>query len=474
MPDADNYTQGTLKEISEAFLDFERDLNLLSREVAGVRFWERLRFPLHRSLLNPDETDVTDAGDHGIRMYLSGVSLFLRNVVVKNPFLSGDPELLFYGTGRRKKTDGEYADVVIDPILGDLQWRSLCLERPYKISHMRPAATENLKYTDLIEYAGTIAETLGIGTVSLTDTERSMLNHIADEFGARFGRRPPLPAAVQSDLSKRRIRLALYKRLLNRLDPKLALLVNSYFGRETFVEACQSSGVPVAELQHGAITNYHMGYSFPNNDKSVFPDYFFTYGEFWSEEVEFPIPEENVYVVGYPHMEQTYAQYADCQTSEQIVVVSQPSVGEDLSQLAATLSERVSLSDHLVYKLHPKEYDDWRERYPWLTDSGIEIVSEEPSLHQLFAESTAQIGVHSTALYEGLRFDLDTYLFECPGIDHMEYLVSNGYAETFSSGEEFSMLHGATDLFSERANSEHFFASDSVERFSSAVDDIIG
>jgi hypothetical protein len=206
----------------------------------------------------------------------------------------------------------------------------------------------------------------------------------------------------------------------------------------------------------------------------VFPDYFFSYGEFWSEAVDLPVPEENVYVIGYPHMEQTYEQYADCPTNEQIVVISQPSVGEELSRLAATLSDSARLSAPIVYKLHPKEYEDWRERYPWLTDSGVDIVSEEPSLYQLFAESTAQIGVHSTALFEGLRFDLDTYLFEQLGVGAVEYLLSNGYAETFGSAEEFSTLYRGTDPFSPRVDTEHFFASDSVERFRSAVDDIIG
>jgi hypothetical protein len=39
--------------------------------------------------------------------------------------------------------------------------------------------------------------------------------------------------------------------------------------KQTFVEACQAEGVPVVELQHGVVTNYHMGYSYPYEDKTA-------------------------------------------------------------------------------------------------------------------------------------------------------------------------------------------------------------
>ena len=60
----------------------------------------------------------------------------------------------------------------------------------------------------------------------------------------------------------------------------------------------------------------------------------------------------------------------------------------------------------------------------------IEVISD-PSvgIYRLFSESTTQIGVYSTAIFEGLAFGLKTYILDAPGKEYMQDLYQKGYAQ---------------------------------------------
>jgi hypothetical protein len=231
------------------------------------------------------------------------------------------------------------------------------------------------------------------------------------------------------------VKFPIYRQLVRQVDPDLAVLVVSY-GRETFIEACQEEGVPVVELQHGELSEYHMGYHYPNGPKRHFPDYFLAFGEFWTSAADFPIPEERRLPVGYPFLERRAERYASVGAERQVVFLSQGEPGVRLSRFAAEFAAR----DHdwtVVYKLHPGEYSRWRQEYPWLEGAPLRVVdTSDPPLYKLFAQSSAQVGAYSTALYEGLQFDLDTYVVDVPGIECVRGLFDAGGATLVRSAEE--------------------------------------
>lgn len=460
------------ESLRKNFLEMETDLDLLDETVAGVHFWERVRFFVYKQLLTSlDISDETGGDDTGASQYLSGLGLLLRNAVEtnRNPFLASEADLLFYGKGRRKHLDdGLWWDIYIDPILDRINSSAVCLERPFNLSHAQPEKSERLRYTDVILYTGTLLQKLGL-KAPVTEAESALLERTESEIHSRFGIRVPVERMVRDDLAHRRVRLPLYRRVIRQINPDLAFLTSSYNGRETFVEACQAEGIPVVELQHGVITKYHMGYSYPHNDKNVFPDYFFSFGDYWSESVDLPLPDEHVIPIGYPFLDKRASEYQHVQTREQIIIISQPPYAESLSQFAVELSELEAVDSAVIYKLHPKEYADWEEQYPHLINSTVEISAGEPSLYELFAESHTQIGVSSTALYEGLRFGLDTYILNASGSVQMEYLLSNGHATLLHSAKEYLTARTANDDGT-NVDNEFFFSQNAIENFSSAVE----
>jgi hypothetical protein len=118
--------------------------------------------------------------------------------------------------------------------------------------------------------------------------------------------------------------------------------------------------------------------------------------------------------------------------------------------------------DHeVVYKLHPGEYDRWEDEYPWLAESSVRVIDEpEPPLYRLFAESAAQVGVGSTAVYEGLCFDLNTFVFNLSGSNVLQPLVDNGVASSIDEVDDLIM--GLQSNESGSFDRERFFKSNSV------------
>jgi hypothetical protein len=204
--------------------------------------------------------------------------------------------------------------------------------------------------------------------------------------------------------------------------------------------------------------------------KSTFPDYYFAWGDFWKENIPFPIPAEQVIVTGYPYLAKEVKKYSSEEYTEQIIVISQPKAGKELSKFALKLENNDHISADVVYKLHPKEYGDWKERYPWLLESGLAIIDDdEPPLYQLLAQSQTLVGAFSTVIYEGFNFGLDTFLLDIPGIQTMEWIFDHENVHVVESIDDFVKVY-QTGRHS--TDTTQFFADSPVEKLEQAITEI--
>lgn len=427
-------------DLHRTFLRMEEDLSLFDLTVDGVPIWERIRFRIHREILFElgiwGYEQPTREAD--LSTYVSKLGLWGTNLVRKNPFLASEHEVLFWGHERRKRLeDGYWWDVYCDPIHRSLELDSLHVELPYDNTHLSPARTENLRYLDLIQITGGMRRRAGLVDVDLTAEKRRRLDGVTEYIEREFGVIVDVEDVAREALSYRASTIGLYRRFLRRVDPEVVVLVVSN-GKETFIEVCKERDVPVVELQHGILNEYEYAYSYPGDrTKRAFPDYLFTFGEYWHRQVELPVPDERIRPVGYPFLEDRVEEHQQVERREQVLFLSQPNIGESLARVAVEFDE-----DHpsdVVFKIHPHEYGHWRSDYPWLVSSDVEIVGDGGrSLYRLFAESTAQVGVFSTALYEGLRFGLDTYLVDLPGVVHLSDLYETDRATLVGDAGELT------------------------------------
>jgi hypothetical protein len=451
----------TLKKAFEEFLEIEDDFHLFERKINGVYFWELVRSNIFLTLL---ERSLSERKETQPRMEpLRKLIFYLKSLLdfKHNPYLCGERDILFSGGQRRvlNETDGLWWDMHVDPLLDNLNYSFVSLEYAVGIDHRTPAKTPKLRYYDFIEALGFIRRILGVAEVKLTSDEELLISDLRKRIHTAFQVELDVKRLITSRLQERKETLSLCIKLLKQIKPKIVVIVTSY-AREILVEACKLLHIPIIELQHGVITPYHPGYSYPtpNSRKLRFPDYLLVFGQYWKEHTVFPIPLERVIVTGFPYLEAMVNTRSSKTRKKQIIIISQNRLGELISKFALELSKVSNFNYEILYKLHPLECHRWKEMYPWLVDANLTILDDpKTNLYNLFSESEIQVGVASTAVYEGLAFGLKTYILDIPGSVYFQPLIDAGQAYKVSSVKAF-INHLSSSAESNPPDIEYLFA----------------
>lgn len=459
-------TEFSYKGANERFLQMEDTLNLFDIHIDGIPIWERVRNQVSNQIV-ADLGFVSTPNELGGGRDSPDLRTCVQNSLLRNPFFfTGDQNVLLYSHGRRKLlSDGYWWDIVIDPIAEHLDLPFLCIENYGDSAHPSPAKTPNLRYKDVISCVTGLGKRLSGVWDPLDASSRRRIREVEYEILDVFGVSLDLISKIEEETIARRIRLTLYRLLFDRLGPDVVVV---WTRPHTLVEAAQSLDIPVVELQHGMIYRYNFDYHFPADREShTFPDYLFTFGEYWCDAVDYPIPDERVRPTGYAYAEMVRDLYRDePKKTDEIVFISQPYVGEKLSQFAVKCATLVN-DRTITYKLHPREYDGWQDRYPWLTESDVEVInSDEPELYELLARGDAQVGVSSTALYEGALFDTETYLVNLPRVSTMEYFLDKGVPVVESPRDLLKLIASEAGAV---ADVEPLFAPDAAETTASSI-----
>ncbi|MCG3225826.1 MAG: hypothetical protein H7645_02825 [Candidatus Heimdallarchaeota archaeon] len=472
----------SLKSLYTQFIQFEVDNHLFAKRINSIFFWERIRFTvfmkLFLTLVNVKEVDKERIKDETSRI----VNYFLkfRNYLLsifrfrKNPFLAKQHDLVLFSNSRRKKQDdGYWWDIYTDHLEKKLGYSTILLEKDLFFKYRKPVKTEKIVYHAYLDLLVDLRKYLRLSRMKLTDEDIIYLQNLSQKIKSKFTLEIDLIHIVYHNLTKRKRELPLYQKLLRKTKPKAAIVVCSY-GKENFIEACKLNDIPVIELQHGVITKYHVGYSYEKETakKHYFPDFLFTFGNYWKETVNYPIQKEKILNVGYPELEIRKQNYQNAKKKKQILFISQKTIGSLLSRFAVKLSQKEDLDYRIIYKLHPFEVLSWKENYPWLKQSKIEVVDHQRvNLYQLFAESEVLVGVYSTAIFEGLSFGLSTFLVDIVGIDYMEDLIQTGIATKISKPEELASFLARRKI--KHFDTDLFFVNDSVKNIKEELDRII-
>jgi len=473
----------SLKSLYNRFTKFEQDLGIFDRKIDDVFFWERIRFRVfqrifQKTLIDQDEAPNVETSSREKR--LGNYFLKFRNYFLaffrfkRNPLLAKQHDVLILSHSRRKlQEDGVWWDIYTDYFEDKLDYSTISLEGDLFLKYRKPVKTKDLLYTTYIDFLVDMKKYFKIQRVKFTDEEIIYLRKLSQSVKSKFKLSIDLVSLTYHILTRRKRSLPHFLKMLNRIKPKVAVVVCSY-GKEDYIEACKIQKIPVIEIQHGVITKYHTGYSYEKKGfkKETFPDYLLTFGDYWKDSVTYPIEKDRIISVGYPEFEYKKKRYKNIKKKKQILFISQKTIGERLSKFAVELSKIKKLDYKIIYKLHPFEVFTWYEDYPWLAESKIEIADHKGKhLYKLFAESAVQIGVYSTALFEGLSFGVNTFLVDLPGIDYMEDLLEWKVAIQVKRPKELLnyLEHGEC----EECDSERFFLSNSIDNISKAINKII-
>lgn len=419
----------TIKELCEFIWYLEEKYGLLDFEVDGVKVWQSMRMSIYYELAQllgifshpHSKVRKIDKIKHLIK--------YIKNSIFDNYFTLYNVDSIVFSHTRTVNVDGELMDIYTKYFTDELIQKSIGLiefEKSDAGEHKRERK-EHVHYLDWIELMQSF---LGIFvSVRILSEQQAVLKQIEEEIASVCGVKLSLIQRVCKHIKRFNTIYFLYDKVFKKVMPQSIYLVVSY-GKAAMIKAAKDNEIEVRELQHGIFSKFHLGYSFPNYSGTLayFPDKFYVWNNFWKEMIRFPIEEENIVIDHFRYLDEQKSKFSHLKRDDnQVVVLSQGALGNSIAEKVLKYYSRFE-SCIVKYKLHPGEFDRWQE-YPALVQlshlDNVEIIKDEIPLYELFATSGLQVGVFSTALYEGIEFGCRTLLFQLPGIEYMNKFIDS-------------------------------------------------
>lgn len=425
-----------VETLCQSIWSVEREFGLLDLEIEGVKVWQYLRMPIYYHVAERAGVFLAPHVPRGGRFAkVSKVFNYLLGAILHNPFFGKrcSVEQVVIEHPRSVSFSGQDVDIYSHFYIRALRAGGisyLSLDRADLGSEHRKAYDPARKYIDIFPVLVKLCGLLGKHRLSAEQKAlvRSVSERLSKEVGTAIDLEPLLAPAVL----KFQVNYRLYKALFKRLKPKRLVVVVGYAYGDA-IRAAKDLGIETVEIQHGTFSRYHLGYSFPAVEGALdyFPDTFMAWGSFWRDMAILPLAQERIQLAGFAYFHHLRNQQLLVRKQDKkIVVLSQGALGARIAE--AVYAFREALKDYeVIYKLHPGEFTRWQEyeHLVLLAELPNVTIAKQANLYELFASARYQIGVFSTAVYEGIGFGCTTLLLDLPGVEYMADLIDNGLAQ---------------------------------------------
>jgi len=425
-PEDDNM-KSLLEKIQYEILDLETKTGALDLKLNNVKIWQALRTPIYydiakrAGIFNTIHTVKNSFSERA-----AALPSFLYSSLFFNPLFSRKKrDVLVFDHSRKVPENGRYIDIHTQYMIERFDNENVnyeVFEEQYLNRHFT-SKTSRRKHMDFIQICANIYA--HFRKTSFSEIETSRIREIESEILARLNIEMDLVSLFRFEVSRFKAYCYFYRKIIERRKPRTVYLLVGY-GHPYLIKAAKDLHVETIEIQHGTISEFHLGYYYPHVSKGsleYFPDKIYLWDDFWKYMCTFPIEEENIIIAGFEHLDRLSSGYHDVNKKKlQIAVISQGSVGPQIAEMILRNIEELK-DCTIIYKLHPGEYDRWREydslrelqRYP-----NVEIVdNNRKPLYRILAESQYVVGVYSTAIFESLRFGCRIILLNIAGIEYM-------------------------------------------------------
>lgn len=419
--------KASVKELCELIWELEKKHNLYDLDVDGINPWLASRMVIYYDLAQKAGILEKPHADIPKGKRLNSFLNYIRNSVFRNPFFSRQSKSLIIPNPRTKVLGKERIDVYTHFLKQELIERGESVieyEKPYQGDHTN--TSNNIFYADFPMLISRLVSKLlptkidGNSLKKLKAVEKD----IEDWLGADFD----LAENLLSRAKYLRVSKYIHRLLLQKINPEIIYVVISY-GNTDIIAAAKSLGIKVVEIQHGTFSKFHLGYSFPIKVKNTdyFPNEFWAWSYEWANLLPFENISAKVKIRKFDYLNHLKGSYSYLKKqSGSAVVISQGALTEEIAHFILNKWEHFK-DLKITYKLHPGEYSNWKSSpsLNYLVSEGMVDLVTDVDLYQLFTISEYQIGVFSTAIFEGVEFNLKTILLDLTGIEYMDSFITS-------------------------------------------------
>ncbi len=423
----------SIPEICQAIWEIETELDLHNWQEHGVYPWRLLRFNVYYYVTEKTATygKAHPKLDAAKKLHFKLLGTLLWHGLVKTPYFPRKADYIVMPHTRQ--VNG--VDIYTDDLLQQLpKEKTLILYKDW-----RPAQYEDSR--DITGYL--LAAGIGYKLRALYQRNdmialcKPTLTRINTLLEQRLGVTLHLEKLLRDAHFNFVCRLFAYRRVLKKVQPKAIFMVTGYM-HEALLCAAKEASIPVYEMQHGTMTPYHLGYSYPSRPKVAYtPQAILTYGAFWTDFTALPAGMTPI-IVGSQFMEEL-RQQPFAKVAKQVLVISQGTIGEALLKIVVEAAAQRP-EYHFIYRLHPSEdASSYRVLLQDVKATDNVALSDAPNqTYALMQQSDHVVGVYSTAVVEAIALGCKGIIVTLAGHEYLTPIIERGDAVAVANGAELA------------------------------------
>lgn len=424
----------SVRKTAESIFVCEKKFASHLKKAYGTPLWAFLRMEIYYSLSRKQKHFTTSNNwKLSVAKIINILFSLLMSLTIFNPIILvfrgfiQKIDCVVYEHPRGKLFNGEVVDIYSYFLVSELKKkgaRVVCLDKGDKGVHTKSISFDRY-YADGIVLLQALAGFLASFFLKEDRTFKNESEFLGRQLGISvdFKRIRGCSAYYHSGY-------LCYRLILKFTRPEKVFVVDPYSKRGNFVAAAKSLNIPVIELQHGIISDYHLGYSFPSGGNAdVIPDVLRSWGPVWtrSKDLGGMFSIEDARFEYLEHLKREYLNKGHHRSLQGekpgVVIISQGALGPSIcTKIIENLNALKSF--RVYYKLHPGEYEVAHTYADFDKLIGCENVSilKNCDLYAVFCQCEYVIGVFSTAILEAIEFNLKPVIINLPGSEYLDGL----------------------------------------------------
>ena len=360
-------------KILNKFEKFEISNHLDKKILFGVYWWDVLRVPIYENLIlrlkkkklykSYESKNLNKLNNFYVilkKVYLY-FFLFFKTFSPNSPIWIKKDSYIVFGHPRRLLVNKIYIDKYTDPFLElfNNNKKFCVIEKPLNdiirfpnsLAHYKPTITKNLFYGESLFFLFFIFKIFL--RFKISKDKLNEVNFINKDFKKRFKLNINLLKKIFHILPNFKSEYYVYRLLFKIKKPKKIFIICSP-GFEAIIAAAKSLNIQTYELQHGSPSRGKLNYDYSSGiSKFSFPDYFLSFGSFWTRNIKLPISDKNIIPIGFPYLNKK--RNLKLKKLNQLLIISQIGKSKELINFALKIRKILSKKINIIFKLHPSE-----------------------------------------------------------------------------------------------------------------------
>jgi len=403
---------------------------------------------------------------------------YVVNSFLNYPRFVKNKKILIFGVGVANiKINNTYFNRIHDYYNLTFPNDTVFLESSDNFEYRKPRAFKNTYYYDYMKIMSVLrSKFVGDIDKKSQNTIDEFIKYLKDNFPVAFdsGFYDFIHVQLTNEEKRLKYRKKYFLDLIDKIKPKVLFLNCAYYGGESYmIKWAKEMGIVTAEFQHGIVSKEHLAYNYGegvrNSEeyKKYVPDYFLTYGEYWSNQVRIP---GKTYVVGNPHFYESIKRYKNVEEKEDtILIVSDWTLTEDFVKIAEYLAKHFK-NKKIIFKMHPGEMKNYELIKTLEPFQNIDIKKNE-DIYALLAKCRYIVSCYSTTVFEALAFSKEAYILDN---EFSKKYIPDNVGIRFKSLEELAELIMNNVKNEESKNVEYYFNSNWRENYIKFIQEEIG